>query len=376
MRSRSHSGRARWALTLAAGSLTLGTAAHSQTSGASVAGLRGGDLYQAACASCHGSDGRGRPIEVVGFDVPIPDFTECSFATPEADADWAAVIRHGGPVRGFARNMPAFGRALSDEQIQSVLDYIRTMCDDGRWPRGELNLPRALFTEKAFPENETVLTVGLSRDPGAISTELLYERRIGTRGQYEVILPFELHRADGGPWRQGLGDVELAYKHALAHSLERGSILSAGLEVALPTGSESRAFGSGHSAIAPFLAYGQILPRDAFIHVFGGAEFPMPKRGNEAEVKLRAALGRTFVEANDGRAWSPMVEALATRELESGAPIAWDIVPQMQVSLNTRQHILFSAGVRIPVTEKQGRKPTLAFYLLWDWFDGGLREGW
>ena len=376
MRHRFCPGRARWALAYIAGSLAVGAAAFGQGSGPSVARLRSGDLYQAACASCHGSDGRGRPVETVGFDVPIPDFTECSFATPEADPDWSAVIRHGGPVRGFARNMPAFGGVLSNEQVQSVLDYIRTMCGDRRWPRGELNLPRALFTEKAFPENETVLTVGLSRDPSAISTELVYERRIGARGQCEVILPFELHRDDGGPWRQGLGDIELAYKHAVAHSVAHGSILSAGLEIALPTGSEARGFGSGHSAIAPFLAFGQILPGDGFLHVFGGAELPLPTRGNESEATLRAALGKTFVEANDGRAWSPIVEALATRELEGGAPIAWDAVPQMQVSLNTRQHILFNVGVRIPVTEKQGRKPTLAFYLLWDWFDGGFFDGW
>jgi hypothetical protein len=51
-----------------------------------------------ACAACHGTDGRGTPQSTVGFDTPIPDFTDCSFATPEPDADWLAVMHDGGPL--------------------------------------------------------------------------------------------------------------------------------------------------------------------------------------------------------------------------------------------------------------------------------------
>jgi hypothetical protein len=39
-------------------------------------------LYERGCAACHGRDGRGVSQEIVGFDTPIPDFTDCSFATP------------------------------------------------------------------------------------------------------------------------------------------------------------------------------------------------------------------------------------------------------------------------------------------------------
>ena len=45
---------------------------------------KGEAVYQAACAACHGPDGRGLTEERVGFDTPIPDFTDCSFATPGA----------------------------------------------------------------------------------------------------------------------------------------------------------------------------------------------------------------------------------------------------------------------------------------------------
>ena len=45
----------------------------------------------------------------------------------------------------------------------------------------------------------------------------------------------------------------------------------------------------------------------------------------------------------------------------------------MQISLNTRQHILLNVGVRIPVSNKLNRKPQIAMYLLWDWFDEDSR---
>jgi hypothetical protein len=39
---------------------------------------------------------------------------------------------------------------------------VRTFCASDAWPRGELNLPRALVTEKAFPEDEAVLTTSVA----------------------------------------------------------------------------------------------------------------------------------------------------------------------------------------------------------------------
>jgi hypothetical protein len=71
-----------------------------------------------------------------------------------------------------------------------------------------------------------------------------------------------------------------------------------------------------------------------------------------------------------------MIELLGARELEAGARVEWDAVPQLQVSLSTRQHILISAGVRVPLTERQGRSTQVITYFLWDWFDGGLTDGW
>jgi hypothetical protein len=318
------------------------------------------------------------PRAVVGFDAAIPDFTDCSFATPEPDADWAAIIQHGGPVRAFDRHMPAFGDALTGEQIDRILGYIRSFCAEPAWPRGELNLPRPLRTEKAFPENEAVLTTTLdSTGEGSVSNEIVYERRLGARSQLELKIPIDMVNTESGGWQRGLGDVALGIKRTLAHSLDRGTILSAGGEIVFPTGKETQGLGSGTTIVEPFLLYGQILPRDTFVQAHVGLELPADRDRASNELFWRVAGGWTFAQQGGaGRAWSPMLELLAARDLESGATTEWDVVPQVQVTLNRRQHIMANVGVQLPLNERRDRGTRLIAYLLWDWWDGGFFDGW
>ena len=333
----------------------------------------GRQIYESACAACHGSDGRGRSAAASDYPVPAPDFTDCRFATREPDADWLAVIHAGGPARGFSRLMPAFGRALDHADLERALQHIRAFCESDAWPRGELNLPRALVTEKAYPEDEAVLTVSAS--DSAVTNTFLYERRIGARNQVEMVVPLAFAERSPGDWTGGVGDLAFAFKRALLHSLPKGSILSGAVEVVVPTGSTERGIGGGTTVVEPFVAFAQILPADAFIQVQGGAGFPID-RDHADEVFWRAVLGRSFTQGEFGRSWAPMVEILGERELESGSRVHWDLAPQMQVTLSARQHVMLNAGVRIPVNLREGRSTRFMVYLLWDWFDGGLFNGW
>ena len=334
-------------------------------------------LYDKACAACHGSDGRGRPVEDRGFELELPDFTDCEFASREPDPDWHAVIHEGGPVRAFDRMMPAFGDALTDEEIYAILRHVRTFCTNKEWPRGEFNVPKPLFTEKAFPEDETVFNLSLDTDDSkAVAFEALYEKRFGPRGMMEVKVP--ISRRDSprdGDANFGFGDLALGYKYALYHNLKRGNAFSVGGEVILPTGKEDEGFGSGSTILEPYAAYVQLLPGDSFFQAQVLGEFAVGGPA-EDELAVRAVLGKTWTDGEFGRAWSPMLEVLAARELGSGADTTLDVVPQLQVALNTRQHILLNIGVRIPVGNKRDRKPQIAMYLLWDWFDGGFLDGW
>jgi hypothetical protein len=335
-------------------------------------------VFEARCALCHGSDGRGAPGRAA-FDLPLPDFTDCSFASREADADWLAVIRQGGPARGFSPVMPPHAAALSAAEIAAVLRHLRRFCEDARWPPGELNLPRPLVTEKAFPEDEALVEtfVDTNRD-GRVATELLFEKRIGPRSQVEIALPFvALERPERpGSWNAGIGDLVLAAKHAFFHSGERGSIASLGAEVVLPTGDEDRGLGGGTTVFEPYLAVGQLLPGGAFLQLQALGELPVD-RDRADEVQLRATLGRTWRIGRYGRAVSPMVEAVGVWAFEpDGTVEQWELVPQVQIALSRRQHVRLNLGARIPITDAGERPTRFGIYLLWDWFDGGLLEGW
>ena len=215
----------------------------------------------------------------------------------------------------------------------------------------------------------------MAASDGAVANTFVYERRIGARNQVEMVVPLAFAERSPGDWTGGVGDLAFAFKRALLHSLSKGSILSGAVEVVVPTGSTERGIGGGTTVVEPFVAFGQILPADAFLQVQGGAGFPID-RDHADEVFWRAVLGWSFTQGEFGRLWSPMVEILGDRELESGSRVHWDVAPQMQVTLSARQHVMLNAGVRVPVNLREGRPTRFMVYLLWDWFDGGLFDGW
>lgn len=348
----------------------------SQPANALPAVRSGAQIFEAACATCHARDGRGTPKPAIGFDVPIRDFTDCT-ASAEPSPDWFAVVHEGGPVRALDRHMPAFGDALGADDIDKVVDYLRGFCAEREaWPIGDLNFPRAFFTEKAFPENETVWTTNIATEGDkAVGNELVYERRIGARNQIEVIVPVDFQQqASGQSWVKGIGDLAFAMRRTFLANASSGTIAAAGAEVILPTGNADKNLGNGYTVFEPFAMWGQALPRDSYFQMHGGIEIPSDGDATK-EAYLRTAIGTTFAQDRGfGRAWSPQVEVLWARPF--GEESEWDVVPQLQVSLSKLQHVLIAGGVRVPLTQREERHPQVLVYFLWDWFDGGLFSFW
>jgi hypothetical protein len=237
-------------------------------------------------------------------------------------------------------------------------------------------LPRAFFTEKAFPENETVWTTTFTRGSApAVNNVLVYERRFGVRNQIEMAVPLSFVEGPGGDRSRGLGDVAFAFKRAFYSSIDTGGIGAAGAELILPTGKEQQGLGSGETVFEPFAMWGQVLPRDFYLQVHGGIELSSDATTGVSETFFRTALGTTFAQDRGfGRAWSPQIEVLWARPKDG--PSEWDVVPQLQVTLSKLQHVMVAGGVRIPVSQRAERSTQGLVYLLWDWYDGGFFEFW
>jgi hypothetical protein len=250
------------------------------------------------------------------------------------------------------------------------------LCRDNRYPRGELNLPRPLRTEKAFPESETVFTAGLTtRHATDLDSELGYEQRLTARDQLEVAVPYSSVHQDGGTRASGVGDVALGWKRVLFAS--RNTIAGAQGEIVFPVGNSDRGLGSGVTTFGVFASVGQILPASTFAQFQVGTDQPTDTARAPRTFFWRAAAGKSFrQEQGLGRMWSPMVELVGDRDFEEAASTVIDVVPQFQVTLNRRQHVRANVGLELPATNRAGRSKQLVFYLLRDWFDGGLLEGW
>src|SRR4029450_9108944 len=196
----------------------------------------------------------------------------------------------------FSPIMPSFKDLLTQEQIGKVVEHLRGFCADPAWPRGNLNLPRALITEKAFPEHETLAagTISAHSSPGVGST-VIYEKRIGARAMLEAIVPFDFTH-DQGSWGTAFGDHALGYKQTLFHSVRTGSIFSAGGELTVAPGAAAPGSGGISTVFETFAAFGQLLPASGFLQVQTGFELPVDPDQLSRIYFLRTEIGKSFVQ--------------------------------------------------------------------------------
>jgi cytochrome c5 len=75
-------------------------------------------LYKAKCAACHGPDGTG--ATAAGTKLGAKDFHSPA-VTAMSDGDLADITKNG------KEKMPAYGKSLTDDQIKSLVKYVRTL---------------------------------------------------------------------------------------------------------------------------------------------------------------------------------------------------------------------------------------------------------
>ncbi|MSR07271.1 MAG: cytochrome c [Gemmatimonadetes bacterium] len=305
----------------------------------------GAVLYAKWCSSCHGADGRGVSKTMTRLEVPAADLANCRISSAEPEEQWTGIVRDGGEAYGLSLDMPSFGDGASADQITWVVRYLKSLCTDPAWPPGELNFPRAVYSEKAFPENEVVL-VAEGREQS-----LIYERRIGPRFQLEGVVRTVL---DGG---DVFGGITAAAKYNLWHSLPRLMIASVGLELTPALGRQAE------WEIEPFLSFG----------ANPGGVTPV-----QAEVLATIEDGFAGATVNFGAGreigrFVPMLEA--SWAIPRVGPQELTLAPQLWVQLSRLGHVAASIGIEVPVAGPS-RDARLVAFVLWDFADGALTAGW
>jgi mono/diheme cytochrome c family protein len=317
------------------------------------------EIYAAWCVKCHGADGSGR-LAVATVKTTPRDFTNCKLATAEADTDWELITAKGGPPAGMSSEMPAFGELMQPEQVRAMVAHLRSFCKEDGWPLGNVNFPRPMFTEKAFPENEFVVAPVVSHqsgEPASVGFKSVYEQRIGRRAHAEIGVPLESAVVDERS--TGIGDVSVATKYVLHTNRASTRIVSTGLEVKFPTGSQSKGLGGGTAVFEPFLAAGVGLG----LNIVQGNikyEFPTADPWGDAEFVYNTYFGRTL----DTRpsAWTLAVEL-------NGVQKDLAFTPQVRKALTRTGALAAAGGVQIPLNNRSDQPVRYVGYVLWEYLD-------
>jgi hypothetical protein len=320
------------------------------------------EMWTAWCARCHAEDGTGRIAEPTVTVEPM-DFTDCKVTSPEPDVDWERAIAKGGPGVGLSPQMPAFEDSLTPAQITLFVSHIRGFCSEPGWPSGNVNFPRPILTEKAFPENEIVLLPAIAHyaeDEAPSITDAsfkaIYERRFGKQSMFEVSIPLVTTNSLATR-TSGLGDVAVGVKHAAYFDGSR--IVSVGLELALPTGDRFKDHGSGAVVIEPYVSAGMMIGSWYWQSQLK-PEISTNTVRTGHHLVYNTYLGRDTSDAPD--TWTLGVEL-------NGEDDRVALTPQVRKGLTGTGALAASFGMMLPLNKHEEQGVRWVGYLLWEYLE-------
>lgn len=334
--------------------------------------LRGQEIFQANCAVCHGTNGSPDPDSplVQGLGVVPANFSDALFNSREPAEDWEIVAKHGGPALGFSDKMPAFGEVLPEEDIDAVLEYVKTLGGEHDYPDGALNLFLPVRTKKAFPEDEWVWKQRFTGQDGddAWKNTLEYEFRIGERWQGVLEVTHETEGGDGE-----FGHFEPGFKYVMMHDRQAGYIFTLGGNLGIPLN------GDAEWEALPYLAYGKIL-NDAWTFQGSGRLKMSLEDSDHGSAEFASIVHYTHTPWP--RSVFPGLEVVAEMPFERGSgpgkksAVQVSVLPQVRIGLSKRGHVAINAGVELPLNDTERYDWRAYAYLIWDFADGGFFEGW
>jgi mono/diheme cytochrome c family protein len=113
--------------------------------------LRGERLYQENCASCHGANLEGQPdwrTRLPNGRVPAPPHDASGHTWHHPDRVLFDIVKRGPAAivgAGYESDMPGYEGVLTDDEITSIVDYIKST-----WPDKE----RAFQSERTREDQQ------------------------------------------------------------------------------------------------------------------------------------------------------------------------------------------------------------------------------
>ncbi len=88
---------------------------------------KGKKLFLQYCATCHGEKGRGDGPAASALQPPPRNLADPKYLQKISDEKLFLVIQKGGKAIGKSPLMPPFGDSLSEEEIKSIISFIRSL---------------------------------------------------------------------------------------------------------------------------------------------------------------------------------------------------------------------------------------------------------
>jgi putative heme-binding domain-containing protein len=105
---------------------------------------KGKSLFLHYCAHCHGNKGRGDGFNAEFLDKDPAELSSQKFQEKRSDEKIFRVINEGGAKVKKSHLMPSFGSTLSEEEIWSLVAFVRYL---GGW-KLEVNVPKNLTIKR------------------------------------------------------------------------------------------------------------------------------------------------------------------------------------------------------------------------------------
>lgn len=93
--------------------------------------LNGKRMYDTYCVQCHGSKRDGNGINAAHMSVQPRDHTDAESMGDIPDDQLFKAIRNGGLAVDKSVLMPAWKSVLTDDQIRTLVSYLREVCQCG-----------------------------------------------------------------------------------------------------------------------------------------------------------------------------------------------------------------------------------------------------